>query len=441
MVRRLHIVPPMASGHHPATRVLAGVGVGALVLHGWRLGLRLFGPLHPYRLDSQRLRAIDSEDFVDFLENVTNSAVRRDTGVTVLENGDHFYPAELEAAAAAQKSVNLEAYEFQEGEVTRRLLEVLCQRAAAGVQVRLIIDAIGSWRTPRDYLRPLTNAGGQVAWYHSLDWDHWPNMNHRSHRKLLIADGKVGFIGGAGFADHWLLPNKQGPPWRDTVFRVEGTAAAGLNAVFAENWLEQTGEVIAGPEHFPSKTARDGSRCLVVMSTPGEGATRARILFQTMIEAARESIDITTPYFVPDRGARGALRRALRERRVRVRIIMAGKHCDHSATRRLGRVFAAQLIKAGAEVYEYDAAMIHAKLMTIDGHWTIGGSTNFDHRSFALNDEVNIAFLDPGIAARIREDFERDLSSSRRLTEQGLDHRSLAGRVLGEASWVLRREQ
>ncbi len=420
---------------------LAAVGAGALVLHGWRLAARLFGPVQPYHIDPGLLRPLDSEEFLGFLAAITDSTVRRGSQITVLDNGEQFYPAELEAAKRAERTVNLEAYEFLEGEVTRQFIEVLRDRARAGVQVRLIVDAIGSWSTHREYLRPLAEAGGRVSWYHPLDWNHWPEMNHRSHRKMLVVDGRVGFIGGAGFADHWMLRNEQGLPWRDTVLRLEGAAASGLNTVFSGNWLEQAGEVIAGPDHFPRAEVRDGSTCLFVSSTPGEGATRARVLFQTLIEGAAKTIDITTPYFVPDRSARRALIRAMRERNVRVRILVAGPHSDHQATRRVARVLAAKLVDAGAEVYEYQPAMIHAKLMTVDGLWAVAGSTNFDHRSFALNDEVNIAMADPRIATRLSEDFERDLGESVRLSRRTLEHRSMAGRALGEVSWVLRREQ
>jgi cardiolipin synthase len=429
------------SGNRVAVNVLAAAGAGALVLHGWRLWINLFGPLLPYRVDRDRLQPIDSEPFLEFVGAITDAAVRRDAEVALLENGANFYPAELEAVECATRSVNLEAYEFLEGEVTRKLLAALERRARAGVEVRLIVDAVGSWGTRRGYMRPLEEAGGRVVRHHPLDWKSWPYANHRSHRKLLVVDGRLGFIGGAGFADHWLLPNAQGRPWRDTVFRVSGEAVSGLNAVFAENWLEETGEVLAGEEHFPQIQPRDGSCAMVVTSTPGQGATRARILFQTLIEAARERIDITTPYFVPDRSARAVLLRALRERGVRVRILTAGNHSDHPATRRVGRIFALDLAKAGAEIYEYSPGMIHAKLMTVDDIWTVAGSTNFDHRSFALNDEVNIAFFNRAIAAQLAESFARDLRESRRLTPRVLENAPLWGRTTAWLSWVVRREQ
>ena len=410
-------------------------------MHGWRLGIELFGPTIRYHVDRSRLRALDSKDFVEFVGTITDAAVRADTQVSVLANGDRFYPAELKAIRSATKTINLEAYEFLEGRVTSEFLEVLAERARSGVEVRVVVDAIGSWSTSRDYFRPLENAGGSVAWHHPVDLKSWPYLNHRSHRKLLITDGKIGFIGGAGFADHWWNATAKGPRWRDTVFRLEGRSVDGLNAVFAENWLEATGEVLAGSGQFPFPEERDGLRSLVVASTPGDGATRARILYQVLIEQARDVINITTPYFVPDRSARHALVRAVRNRGVKLRILTAGPHSDHPATRRLSRLLASGLAKAGAEIFEYQPAMIHAKLMSIDNLWTVAGSTNFDHRSFALNDEVNIATLDPEVASAVNEDFERDLRDSRQLTLQRLQDRHLAGRIIGRLSWVLRREQ
>ena len=180
---------------------------------------------------------------------------------------------------------------------------------------------------------------------------------------------------------------------------------------------------------------------MIVTSSPGGAATRARLLFQALLETATRTVDITTPYFVPDRSARAALVRAVRDRGVRVRILTAGPFSDHQATRRLGRVLARRLVRAGAEVYEYQPAMIHAKLMTVDGIWTVAGSANFDHRSFDLNDEVSIALFDRQVAAQIEQDFTRDLANSVRLTMERLRHAPLSERALGEMSWLLRREQ
>ena len=422
------------------TRAMAVFGAGALALHAWRLGLTLFGPATRYRLDRDRLPPVDSEEFRDYIASITDAQVHTGTQATVLTDGDAFYPAELEAIRSAQATVNLEAYEFLEGEITREFLDVLTARARTGVEVRLVVDAIGSWRTHSSFFDTLRSAGGRVAWYHPVKSKTWPYLNNRTHRKLLVVDGKVGFIGGAGFADHWIQPNAQGPPWRDTIFRIEGGAVAGLNSVFAENWLETTGYILSGHGNFQFAPADGGTSSMVITSTPHGGTTRARMLYQALIESAQHAIHITTPYFVPDRSARMALLRAV-ERGVVVRILTAGPHSDHSLTRRLSRMLDERLAKAGAEIYEYQPAMIHAKLMTIDGIWTIAGSTNFDHRSFDLNDEVNIAMFDRGIASQIDEDFAHDLEQSRQLALKRLKNTDLTGRIVEDVSWVLRREQ
>ncbi len=329
------------------TRGLAAFGAGAFALHAWRLGLTLLGTPRGCRIDRKRLRQIDSSDFRDYVSTITEAHVHADTRVTVLKNGDVFYPAEFEAIRTAKKSVNLEGYGFLEGKVTREFLAILSELAARGVEVRMVIDAIGSWKTHSSYFDELRMAGGRVAWYHPIDSRTWPYLNNRTHRKLLVIDGKVGFIGGAGFADHWVDRNAQGRPWRDTMLRLEGGAVAGLNAVFAENWLETTGEILAGDEHFRFTEVPDGRSAMIVTSTPRGGTTRARILYQTLIEAAAKTIHITTPYFVPDRSARRALLRAVTERGVQVKILTAGPHSDHPMTRRLSRMFDVKLARAG----------------------------------------------------------------------------------------------
>jgi cardiolipin synthase len=307
------------------------------------------------------------------------------------------------------------------------ILAALCERASSGVAVRVLVDAIGSFRTRPSYFEPLRQAGGHMYWYHPLRWNTWPELNNRTHRKLMVIDGETGFIGGAGIADHWLYAKVKEPVWRDTVLQVKGEAVGGLLSAFAENWLEASGEILSGPRQFGFKTETDGARSFVVLSTPHGGGTQARVLFQALIKSARESICITTPYFLPDRSARNALVEAVRERGVRVQIVTAGPYIDHPTVRKLSERSSRRLLEAGAEIYEYQPSMIHAKLLTVDGQWCVAGSTNFDHRSFALNDEVNIAVLDHELARVLEGDFEQDKSRSRRLTLAELKQRSLFG--------------
>jgi cardiolipin synthase len=320
------------------------------------------------------------------------------------------------------------------------MLAALAERAEAGIEVRLIVDALGSFYTHSAYFDGLRAAGGQMRWYHPVRWDTWPKANNRSHRKLLVIDGQTGFIGGAGVADHWLHATPKGPAWRDTVFCVEGEAVAGLISTFSENWLESSGEILSGPAQFAFHAMPEGATSFVVSSTPHGGGTRARILFQALIKSARETIRITTPYFLPDRSARQALIEAVQKRGVKVQILTAGPHIDHPMVRKMSRHSSRHLLQAGAEIFEYQPSMIHAKLMTVDGQWNVVGSTNFDHRSFALNDEVNVAAIDRKLAETLVDQFEDDLKQSKALTLEILESRKLISRAELLAGSLLERE-
>lgn len=410
------------------------LSTGVVALYGAKVLINVFGPQPSFAMEPLDAR-LDSEEFIQFLSLVSGGARRR-SRLRRLKNGQEFYSAQLEAIGRARHAVNMEYYEFSPGEVSARFLDALCERARAGVEVRLIVDAAGSVQTSDRYFDRLRAAGGKMCWYHPLRWDTWPELNQRTHRKLLVIDGETGFIGGAGIADHWLRASKSGPQWRDTVFRVEGEAVAGLISTFAENWLEASGEILSGANEFGFHTMPEGAESFVVTSTPRGGGTQARILFQTLIQSARKSIRITSPYFLPDHAARRALMDAARKKDVQVQILTAGPYIDHPIVHTVGRKSARLLIEAGAELYDYQPSMIHAKLMTIDEQWCVAGSTNFDHRSFALNDEVNLAVLDRDLAAVIEADFFEDLKQSRRLTTAMLHHRSglgAADALLGHA--------
>ena len=418
------VKPVSKSRSHTATRALATLGAGAILLYGSRILFDLFGPILPYSMPEDPGCPLDSEEFMQFLSVVTDGTIRR-SRITRLRNGVAFYPAELEAIRRAKHSINLEFYEFREGEVSAEILAALTQRAEAGVQVRIIVDALGSFATSQKYFDRLQAAGGQMRWYHPLRWDTWQRANNRTHRKLIVIDGEEGFIGGAGIADHWLHATAQGPAWRDTVFHLQGEAVFGLISAFSENWLEASGEILSGPAQFAFRTKPEGPRSFVVSSTPHGGGTQARILFQAIIRSARESILITTPYFLPDKSAKEALIEAAGNRGVKVRILAAGPHIDHPMVRRMSRNSSRHMLEGGAEIFEYQPSMIHAKLMTIDGQWSVVGSTNFDHRSFALNDEVNLAVFDRDLARIIESDFLDDLKQSRKLTLGELERRTL----------------
>ncbi len=421
------------SGSHPLTRTLATVGGGALLVGTGAALVNLFGPALPYAIHEGPDCDLSDDEFVRFLTVVTNGTLRR-CHVIRLRNGEEFYPAQFEAIRDARHSINLEYYEFGNGKVPSVFLDALVERARAGVQVRLTVDAAGSFQTSNRFFDRLRAAGGQMRWYNPLRPLTWQRINNRTHRKLLTVDGKIGFIGGAGIDDRWFYGTRKSPPWRDTVLRVEGEAVAGLVSTFSENWLESAGEILSGAGQFDFQPSLDGARGFVVISTPHGGGTQARILFQTLIHTARKSLCITTPYFLPDHSARRALIHAAR-RGVHVRILTAGPRIDHPIVRKMSRIASRHLVEAGAEVYEYQPAMIHAKLLTVDSQWCVAGSTNFDHRSFGLNDEVNLAVLDPALASTLENDFADDLRESERLTAAVLRDRGF----LGTAEQILDR--
>ncbi|HEY0078857.1 MAG TPA: phospholipase D-like domain-containing protein [Pyrinomonadaceae bacterium] len=418
------------------------IAVIAIAGQSFLLFLALFEPGLDYKISTPTTAALDSEDFLRMLEALTDAKIHRRSSFKVLTNGEVYYEAELEAIRAARLSVNLEAYIFQKGEVTRRFLEALTERARAGVRVNLVLDAIGSFTSWESYFKELREAGGRVAWYHGFQWYTISRINNRTHRELIIVDGEVGFIGGSGFADHWLLPTKGKPRWRDTMFRVDGDAVLSLQATFAENWLEASGEILGGAEYFPACEAAHETAALVVNSSPSMGrSTRARMLYQTLFASAQKSIRITTPYFLPDRSARAELVRAIRERGVDVKIITPGKQIDHQLTRRSGRRLFGDLLKAGARIYEYEPSMIHTKSLVIDDVWSVVGSTNLDNRSFGLNDEVNLAAFDRELAARVAEDFQRDLSQSSEITYDQWRRRSIFERAHEQLGRIIERQQ
>ena len=421
---------------------VAVLGIVALVLVASSLIGGLIGPMPKYELtDRNDLPPNDSERFLQVLEALSDAQVNRTGTLEVLTNGPSFYPAELDAIRNASQSVNIEAYIFQRGKIADQYLAALTERARAGVRVNLVLDAFGSAGTTKRYLAPLLEAGGKVGWYNSPRWHRLMHMDNRTHRELMIVDGQIGFIGGAGIADQWYSGTKGNPRWRDSAVRIEGEAVCNLQATFAENWLAVSGEVLTGDAYFPSIKNEHPLISMVVNSTPTVGGgTRARILFQLLLASARESISITTPYFLPDKSLMKELCLAI-ERGLRVRILVPGRKSDHLVTRSTSRAGYGELLKAGAEVYEYQPSMIHAKILCVDERWVVVGSTNFDNRSFGINDEVNLAIRDANVAMRFENDLAFDLEQSRKISLKEWEHRPVTERATELMGMVFERQQ
>jgi cardiolipin synthase len=418
------------------------IAILAIAAQGLLLFLALFEPTLRYKITRRPQSSLDSEEFLNLIATLADSKVHRSNTIEVLTNGENYYEAELEALRNAKKSITLEAYIFQKGKVTKQFVDVLTERARAGVKVNLVLDAIGSFATWNSYFKDLCAAGGRVAWYHGFRWHQLPRLNSRTHRELIVVDCELGFLGGAGFADHWLHSTKGHPRWRDTMFRVRGDAVASMQSTFVENFLEATGDLLTGDDYFCFPPRHPGSTAMIVDSSVSAGmSTRARMLFQTLLASAQERLDITTPYFLPDKGIREELKCAVRDRGVQVRVICPGNHNDHLLTRRSSRRLYGSLLKAGVQIYEYEKSMIHTKSMVVDGRWSVVGSTNLDHRSFSINDEVNLVSNDLALAARLKEDFTQDLADSKQITYEAWKRRSLFERLHEGLGRLLERQQ
>ncbi len=421
---------------------LVALGGIALAFMAVVLLAGIFAPMPRYTIaGAEELPPNDTSKFLNLLESLVDAQVNRTGIIKVLPNGPCFYPAELDAIRAAKQSINLEAYVFQRGQISSLYIEAMAERARAGVRVNIVLDAFGAASVTKSYFRSLLEAGGKVRWYNGITWYRLTRLDNRTHRELLIVDGTVGFIGGAGVADQWYSGAHGKPRWRDTMVRVEGEAVPNLQATFAENWLTASGELLVGNAYFPEISCTHPTIALVINSTPTiGGSTRARVLFQLLLASAQKSISITTPYFLPDKGLMQELCNAV-ERGVKVRILVPGRKSDHLVTRSTSRGGYGPLLKAGAEVYEYHPSMIHAKVLCIDALWSVVGSTNFDNRSFGINDEVNLAVKDAAVATRLEQDMLTDLQESRRISLDAWRHRPVSERATELLGWVFERQQ
>jgi cardiolipin synthase len=430
-----------AHRHAAAYKFLAVVSLISLILLTSSLLISLFEPPLPYRILDRGKEPLESPQLLDVLSATAGGWISNGNAVQVLTNGDRFYAAELAAIREAQHFIHIECYIFQQGRVSDQILHALEERARAGVAVRMVVDAVGSAGYPDRRFATLRQAGGRVAWYHRVRWYSWPRANNRTHRELLVVDGTTGFAGGAGFADQCLYDQGNDRRWRDTVLRVEGGAAAGLEGTFSENWLEASGEMLVAAQYYPHPAARGNATALVVTSSPTSGrSSEARVLVQTLIAKAVHSIEITNPYFLPDKSLRQELANAI-GRGVNVRILVPGSKNDHLLTRRSSRALYGDLLLAGAHIFEYQPSMIHAKTIAIDGLWAVAGSTNFDLRSFALNDELNLAIPDPEVAKRLESDFADDLKVSRQISYEEWKKRPVRERVEERIGWLFEKQE
>jgi cardiolipin synthase A/B len=380
-------------------------GFGAMAM---ALFCHLSAPVEtPPRFGLDHEMAIESDEFLTSIAGATGSPFIAGNRIDILNNGDEFYPPMLDAIAEARATITIEAYIYWAGEIGHQFAEALAARARAGVRVKLLLDAIGSSDIGDEIVRTLADAGCQVAWYNPVRWYTLGRINHRTHRKSLIVDGRVAFTGGAGIADEWLGHAQDKEHWRDIQVRLEGPAVTPMQTGFAQNWLESTHELISGPEYYPALEPAGTLSVLTIMSTPVTGASNARTLYYLSITSARRAIYIANPYFVPDPAALDTLIDA-KKRGVDVVIMVAGDCNNNWLSRRNAVRLYGRLLEAGIEILEYEGTLLHHKTMVVDGLWATIGTSNFDSRSFAHNEENNVCFYDRDLATQMGDIFRED---------------------------------
>jgi len=333
--------------------------------------------------------------------------------ITTLVNGNQIFPAILGAIRSAKRSISLEKYVFEDGEIARQLTEALAERAQAGVKVNAILDAQGTQKMGRQNLERLRNAGVEVAKYHSALWPDPRRYNNRTHRKLLIIDGKIGFVGGVGIADLWTGNADSPQHWRDNHYRVTGPVVAQLQATFATSWLKTRGQVLHGADYFPPLAPTGPYLAQAIRS--GAHNENLDLMYLLAIASAQKTLRIENPYFLPDDLMRKELAEAAK-RGVKVEVVVPGKRIDQKLARLASRRHWPELIRAGVRIFEYQPTMVHVKLMIVDDIFVSVGSGNFDNRSIRLNDEANLDVLNRSFAAQQAHLFETDKRRSRQVT-------------------------
>jgi cardiolipin synthase A/B len=382
---------------------------------------------------------VEDPQFVRSMGQLLGPAIVPGNRVTSLQNGDRIFPAMLEAIRGAQESITFETYIYWSGEIGRQFSDALCERAQAGVKVHVLIDWHGSGRIDGKFIAAMKTAGVEVERYHPLHWYNWSRLNNRTHRKLLVVDGRIGFTGGVGIADAWTGKGDSKDRWRDSHYKIEGPAVAQMQAAFGDNWTKTRSQVLFGSAYFPELAQVGRSRAQVFKSSPTEGSESVRLMYLLSIASAAKNIRLQAAYFVPDDLAIETLVTA-RKRGVAIEIIVPGPHTDSEIVQAASRSRWTALLEAGVLIYEYQPAPYHCKVLIVDDLWVSVGSTNFDNRSFRLNDEANLNVYDAAFAAEQSAVFEIDKSVSRLMTRADFENRSTVRKVFEAATGLLRHQ-
>ncbi|HEY0961487.1 MAG TPA: phospholipase D-like domain-containing protein [Pseudomonadales bacterium] len=386
--------------------------------------------------DIRRHYGLEEVRFLDELGLLLGPPFVQGNRIRTLLNGDEIFPAMLAAIRGAHTSITFETYIYWAGDIGRDFAESLAERARAGVKVHVLLDWVGSAKMDSTLLTLMTDAGVKVVKFHPPSWSKLGRMNNRTHRKLLIVDGRIGFTGGVGIAPEWTGHAQDPQHWRDSHYQVEGPVVAQMQSVFIDNWVKVTGGVLLGPDYFPTLEPVSSSLAQMFSSSPTGGSESMQLMYLMAVTAASHSIDLSAAYFVPDSLTRDALMAAM-ERGVKLRIVVPGARIDAKSVRRASRAMWGPLLEAGAVIAEYQPTMYHCKVMIVDGLLVSVGSTNFDNRSFRLNDEATLNVVDRDFAALQTAIFENDLAHAKKMTYAAWRKRPLQEKLIEKMAGLI----
>lgn len=387
----------------------------------------------------ERHYATGDPQFARTLSVLLGPPVLDGNSVQVLVNGDRIFAAMLDAIRQAEQTITFETYIYWSQTIGQEFARALSERAQAGVRVHVLLDWAGSAKMERRYLDEMKRAGVEIVRYHKPHWSHLPSLNNRTHRKVLVVDGRIGFTGGVGIADQWRGDARDPSQWRDTHFKVEGPVVAQMQSVFMDNWIKARGKVLHDSHYFPPLTPRGSMPAQMFGSSPSGGSENMQLMYLLAITSARDTLHLSNAYFVPDALTVQALVAAA-ERGVKIRIITPGEHIDAAIARRASRASWGKLLAAGIEIAEYAPTMFHCKALVVDGLFVSVGSTNFDVRSFRLNDEANLNVLDAAFAREQIAIFEADWQHARLVTHAEWLDRPWRERALEQLAALLKSQ-
>jgi cardiolipin synthase len=388
------------------------------------------------------LRTVDdgvATQYRRVLEGVIGVPATEGNEIVVLRNGDEIFPAMLEAIRAAEHTIDMLTFVYWSGATGSEFADALSERAERGIRVRLLLDAWGALPMDKSVLEQMSSSGVRVRWFRPFRKLSPGKLNHRTHRKVMVVDEAVAFTGGVGIADEWRGDARSPQEWRDTHFRLRGPVVDGLRAAFLDNWVETDPELFdSDSDRFPEQAQPGAIVAQCVRGAAEVGYSDIRIVIQTLLQLAQQRVRIATAYFVPDDGLLDCLVEAA-ERGVEIDLLVPGPHIDKRFVLFAGERAFATLLDSGIRVWRFLPTMLHAKIMTVDGVIANVGSANFNARSTALDEEINVIVMDRGVVATIDAHFDEDLTRSERITEARWARRPLPQRAVELASAPFRR--